>query len=99
MKEPDKIIAFIMSMPQAEIDQHKKDGLTVNIDAPQPLAFYSVYRSITLGTDGQLRYHRDIYKRDKAIFDALKKEGKVPVDVLRKPPKKSPKKAAPPPLA
>lgn len=79
VKDPDKLVGFIMSMTAEEIDRRKNDGRSnIDVKAPEPLTFFSVYRSVTLDADGKLHYHRDIYNRDKALFAALKEQKLTP---------------------
>ena len=89
MEEPDKIASFILGISLDEVAKYKTDSKEVNVQAPQPLVFYSVYRSITLGTDGTLHYHQDAYGRDKAIFNALKAKNALPHHATPKTPPKT----------
>jgi len=85
MSEPDSIAGFILATGMEQIEAYKKGPSDSNIKSDQPLTFFSVYRSITLGPDGALQYHKDVYGRDKKIFDALKQKGALPPGALQKP--------------
>lgn len=83
MEDPDTIAAFILQKTKEEIAAYKGGRGDWNVNAPQPVTFFSVYRSITLDANGALVYHKDTYGRDKKIYDALKAKGKLPAAVLK----------------
>lgn len=85
MSEPDSIASFILSTGMDEVEKYKKGASDADIKSDQPLAFFSVYHSITLGPDGKLQYHKDVYGRDKKIFEALKQKAALPPGALQKP--------------
>jgi murein L,D-transpeptidase YcbB/YkuD len=84
MSEPDSIAGFILSTGMDQIEAYKNGSNNREVKSPQPLTFFSVYHSITLGADGKLQYHKDAYVRDKKIFEALKQKGALPPDALQK---------------
>ncbi|MBI3440407.1 MAG: L,D-transpeptidase family protein [Proteobacteria bacterium] len=78
MEEPDKIVCFILSITPERVEELKNGGSDVSMKASHSLSFYSVYHTTTVGPDGKIQYHKDIYGRDKKLLEALEKDNALP---------------------
>lgn len=68
--------------PQEEFDGHLKTGRETTLPLETNIPVHLVYFTAWPGAKGQMTYHRDIYGRDAALFQALEAAG-VALPALR----------------
>ena len=56
-----------------KINEILKSGETTTIDLPKPINIYLVYLTAAVDQDNNLMFMKDIYKRDKAVLNAMNK--------------------------
>lgn len=61
--------------PKGFFRQRLNSGRETRVDLEQPLPVHIIYRTAITDPKGRMQYHRDIYGRDAAIFDALSAAG------------------------
>ena len=56
-----------------KINEILKSGETTTINLPEPINIYLVYLTAAVDQQNNLMFMKDIYKRDKAVLNALNK--------------------------
>ena len=64
MDEPD-----VWNMDK--INEILRSGETTTIDLPKPINIYLVYLTAAVDQENNLMFMKDIYKRDKAVLNAM----------------------------
>jgi murein L,D-transpeptidase YcbB/YkuD len=54
-----------------KINEILKSGETTTITLPKPVNIYLIYITAVVDQENNLFFMRDVYKRDKAVLDAL----------------------------
>ena len=67
--------------PKAFFHRVLNTGNETKVDLEQPVPVHLVYRTAYVGPRGEIQYRRDVYDRDRKIWDALQKAGVVLPDV------------------
>lgn len=61
--------------PAGEFRRILDSGKETDVYLKHPLPVHIVYHTVFLGPDGRINYRRDIYKRDRLVWQALEKKG------------------------
>jgi murein L,D-transpeptidase YcbB/YkuD len=56
-----------------KINEILKSGETTTINLPKPINIYLIYLTAAVDQENNLMFMKDIYKRDKAVLNALNK--------------------------
>ena len=56
-----------------KINEILKSGKTTTINLPKPINIYLIYLTAAVDQENNLMFMKDVYKRDKAVIDAMKK--------------------------
>ena len=56
-----------------KINEILASGETTTINLPKPINIYLIYLTAAVDEQNNLMFMKDIYKRDKAVLNALKK--------------------------
>ncbi len=67
--------------PKAFFHRVLKTGKETKVDLDQPVPVHLIYRTAYVGPKGDVQYRRDVYDRDRKIWEALQKAGVVLPDV------------------
>lgn len=67
--------------PKAFFQRVLRTGKETQVNLEQPVPVHLIYRTAYLGPKGEVQYRRDVYNRDRKIWDALQKAGVVLRDV------------------
>lgn len=61
--------------PEAFFQAELRTGREKRVDLRQPVPVHIVYRTAYTQADGRMQYRRDVYGRDRTIWNALAREG------------------------
>ncbi len=71
------LLMSLMDEPEVwnmdKINEILKSGETTKIDLPKPITIYLVYLTVAVDQENNLMFMKDIYKRDKAVLEAMNK--------------------------
>ncbi len=67
--------------PKAFFHRVLNTGKETKVDLEKPVPVHLIYRTAYVGPKGEVQYRRDVYDRDRKIWDALQKAGVVLPDV------------------
>nr|WP_235962836.1 L,D-transpeptidase family protein [Ruegeria haliotis] len=67
--------------PKAFFQRVLRTGKETKVDLEQSVPVHLIYRTAYIGPKGEVQYRRDVYNRDRKIWDALQKAGVVLPDV------------------
>jgi len=67
--------------PKAFFHRVLNTGKETKVELEQPVPVHLIYRTAYIGPRGEVQYRRDVYDRDRKIWDALQKAGVVLPDV------------------
>lgn len=56
-----------------KINEILKSGKTTTINLPKPINIYLIYLTAAVDQGNNLMFMKDVYKRDKAVIEAMKK--------------------------
>lgn len=67
--------------PKAFFHRVLNTGKETKVNLEKPVPVHLIYRTAYIGPKGEVQYRRDVYDRDRKIWDALQKAGVVLPDV------------------
>ncbi|WP_424833633.1 L,D-transpeptidase family protein [Ruegeria sp.] len=67
--------------PKAFFHRVLNTGKETQVNLDQPVPVHLIYRTAYVGPKGEVQYRRDVYNRDRKIWDALQKAGVALPDV------------------
>ncbi|HEX3881191.1 MAG TPA: L,D-transpeptidase family protein [Stellaceae bacterium] len=79
VQNPRDLASLLSGEPVEAINKGIATSATTRHSLPAPIPVFITYQTAYVGTDGQLQFRRDAYKRDDAVWRHLVPAGQTPV--------------------